>query len=119
MKARLVPLYLDPGRDADFDKQLAALHSLLESEAEFLQPVALGAPVPAAEAVVFPQVLGEAYRQVPAFKSIDLPILLVTSEFGTLSMWDWEIAEYLRSQGVETIGPYNLEQTRNVCRRWA
>ena len=25
MKARLVPLYLDPGRDDDFDKQLAAI----------------------------------------------------------------------------------------------
>ena len=72
MKARLVPLYLDPGRDDDFDKQLAALHSLLESEAEFLQPVALGAPLPEAEAVVFPQVLGEAYRQVPAFQ-VDRP----------------------------------------------
>ncbi len=29
MKARLVPLYLDPGRDDDFDKQLAALRTLL------------------------------------------------------------------------------------------
>ena len=68
MKARLVPLYLDPGRDADFDKQLAALHSLLAEKRSFCEPVALGAPVPAAEAVVFPQVLGEAYRQVAAFQ---------------------------------------------------
>jgi hypothetical protein len=72
--------------------------------------------VPAAEAVIFPQVLGEAYRQVPAFQSIRLPILLITSEFGTLSMWDWEIAEYLRSHGVQTIGPYSLRQTQHVCR---
>ncbi len=116
MKARLVPLYLDPGRDADFDKQLAALRSLLGEQVEFLDPVALGSAVPEAEAVIFPQVLGEAYRQVPAFQSIRLPILLITSEFGTLSMWDWEIAEYLRSHGVQTIGPYSLRQTQHVCR---
>ena len=29
MKARLVPLYFDPGRDDDFDKQLAAIRTLL------------------------------------------------------------------------------------------
>ncbi|MHB8969105.1 MAG: hypothetical protein ACYC3X_04050 [Pirellulaceae bacterium] len=116
MKARLVPLYLDPGRDDDFDKQLAALRTLLAEQVEFLAPVALGSKIPEAEAVIFPQVLGEAYRQVPAFQAIRLPILLITSEFGTLSMWDWEIAEYLRSHGVQTIGPYTLSQTQHVCR---
>jgi hypothetical protein len=119
MKARLVPLYLDPGRDAGFDAQLAALGTLLEDCAELLPPVALGQGLPDADAVVFPQVLGEAYRQVPAFQAIDLPILLITSEFGTLSMWDWEIAEYLRSHGVATIGPYKLSQARNACRALA
>jgi len=116
MKARLVPLYLDPGRDGDFDTQLAAMRELLADDVEFLEPVALGQEIPAAEAVIFPQVLGEAYRRVPAFQAIRLPILLITSEFGTLSMWDWEIAEYLRSHGVQTIGPYSLQQTQHVCR---
>ena len=115
MRARLVPLYFDPGRDGDFDTQLGALESLLADRVELLEPVALGSPLPEAEAAVFPQFLGEAYRQVEAFRSIGLPILVVTSEFGTLSMWDWEIIEYLRSQGVETIAPYTLEQTRKVC----
>lgn len=116
MKPRLVPLYFEPGRDADFDRQLDALRALLADDAELLAPVPLGAPLPEAEAAVFPQLLGEAYRALPAFQAIDVPILLVTSEFGTLSMWDWEIAEYLRSAGVATIGPYSLAQTRNVCR---
>jgi hypothetical protein len=114
MKARLVPLYFDPGRDADFDRQLAALRGLLADRAELLPPLPLGVELPEAEAVIFPQLLGVAYRQAKAFQSIRLPILLVTSEFGTLSMWDWEIAEYLRSQGVQTIGPYHLEQTRKI-----
>ncbi len=114
MKARLVPLYFDPGRDADFDRQLTALRGLLADRAELLEPRPLGAAIPEAEAVLFPQLLGVAYRQREAFQALRLPILLVTSEFGTLSMWDWEIAEYLRTEGVETIGPYDVEQTRKV-----
>lgn len=115
MKARLVPLYFDPGRDDDFGVQLEALRSLLADYVELLEPVALGSPLPEADAVLFPQLLGEAYRQAGAFQGIDLPILFITSEFGTLSMWDWEIAEYLNGCGVETIAPYNLEQTKRIC----
>ena len=115
MKARLIPIYFDPGRDSDFDKQLKALRSLLADLVELLEPVPLGSPLAEAEAVVFPQLLGEAYRQAKVFEAIDLPILFVTTEFGTLSMWDWEIAEYLKSCGVGTIAPYNLEQTKTVC----
>ncbi len=114
MKARLVPLYFDPGRDADFDRQLTVLRVLLADQAELLDPRPLGAPLPDADAVVFPQLLGVTYRRKEAFRAILLPILLVTSESGTLSMWDWEIAEYLRCEGVATIGPYNPGQTRRV-----
>ena len=119
MKARLVPLYFDPGRDADFDKQLGVLNRLLADWAELLPPVPLGSPLPEADAVIFPQLLGEAYRRLPEFKNLRLPILIVTSEFGTLSMWDWEIICYLKSEGVGTVAPYNLEQTRRVCRALA
>jgi hypothetical protein len=115
MKARLVPLYFDPGRDSDFDKMLEALRPLLAERVELLQPQPLGAPLPQAEAVLFPQLLGQAYRRVEAFRAIHVPILFVTTQFGTLSMWDWEIAEYLKSHGIQTIAPYNLEQTEHVC----
>lgn len=115
MKARLVPLYF-PNWDEDFDKQLAILRRLLAEECEFLEPVALGSPLPEAEAVLFPQMLGDAYRMLDAFKTIDRPILIITSEFGTVLMWDWEIVAYLRSAGVETIAPPSLEQSRKVCR---
>jgi hypothetical protein len=114
MKARLVPLYFDPGRDADFDRQMTALRGLMDDQVEWLDPRPLGAELPPAEAVIFPQLLGQAYRCLAAFQALRLPILLVTSEFGTLSMWDWEIAEYLRAEAVETIGPYNLEQTKKI-----
>jgi hypothetical protein len=116
MKARLVPLYFPVGKDGEFEQQAERLKILLAGEAELLEPVALGSPLPEAEAVVFPQLLGEAYRRVDQLQAINLPILIITSEFGTLSMWDWEIVSYLKSAGVETLAPYNLEQTKKICR---
>jgi hypothetical protein len=116
MKARLLPLYFQSGQDADFDTQVNRLNTLLADEAEILEPVALGSPLPDADAVVFPQMLGDAYRQVEDIRAINIPRLIVTSEFGTMSMWDWEIGSYLRTEGIETIAPYNLEQTRKVCK---
>lgn len=116
MQARLLPLYFEPGRDQEFDRQLQILRRLIPEEGELLEPVPLGADLPEAEAVIFPQLLGTAYRQKEFFKHISVPILVVTSEFGTCSMWDWEIAEYLRGEGVEMILPYSLEQTRTVVR---
>ncbi len=116
MKARLVPVYFASGQDADFKTQVENLKALLADEAEILAPVPLGTPLPEAEAVVFPQMLGDAYRQLDDIKAIALPLLIITSEFGTVSMWDWEIGSYLRAEGVETIAPYNLDQTRKICK---
>ena len=118
MKPRLIPLAF-PDRDADFDRQLTNLHHLLSADADILEPIPLGAPLPEAEAVVFPQVLGDAYRQLGNFKAISIPILFITSEFGTVSMWDWEIRSYLRAEGVETLAPCNLEQARLLCKTLA
>ncbi|UCD97373.1 MAG: hypothetical protein JSV42_10360 [Chloroflexota bacterium] len=114
MKARLVPLYFVNGRDPDFDLQLSRLKQLLSDQAEFLDPLPLGGELPEAEAVIFPQFLGEAYHTVDHFREIQLPILVITSEFGTVLMWDWEIVSYLRSEGVKTIAPSSLEQTQKI-----
>ncbi|MGD0610272.1 MAG: hypothetical protein ABSB41_02065 [Anaerolineales bacterium] len=116
MKARLVPLYFETGRDQDFDRQVANLGELLLEEAEILNPLPLGAHLPEADAVVFPQLLGNAYRQAEAIREIQIPRLIITSEFGTMSMWDWEIASYLKSKSIDTIACPSLEQTRIVCR---
>ncbi len=116
-KAQLIPVYFDPGRDEDFDVQLDRLREMLVDDADFLEPVPLGTALPPeADAALFPQLLGEAYRKLEALRAIDVPILIVTSEFGTLLMWDWEIASYLESEGVANIAPYSLEQTKMVCR---
>jgi len=114
-KARLIPVYFDPGRDADFDRQLERLTELLGDAVEWSKPIPLGGVPGEADAVVFPQLLGESYRRVADFKALRLPILILTSEFGTLSMWDWEILAYLRSNGVETLAPHSLQQTRMIC----
>lgn len=111
---RLLPLYFDPGRDEGFDIQLNILRDLLQNDVEFLPPAALGSELPPADAVIFPQFLGEGYRRLEKFRKITVPILVVTSEFGTLSMWDWELIAYLRSEGVRPIAPYSLEQTKKV-----
>lgn len=121
MKPRLAPLYFEPGRDDGFEIQLTKLRELLAEDAEFLKPVALGDALPPCEAAVFPQLLGEAYRCVESFRALDLPLLVLTSEFGTLSMWDWEILTYLKSEGAGThlIAPYNIGHTRMVLRSLA
>ena len=116
MKARLVPVYFKSGRDGEFDEQLKRLGSLFAAEAEILEPAALGSPLPEADAVVFPQLLGDSYSQIEALKEIDLPLLIITSEFGTVSMWDWEINTFLKSEGLKTFAPHDLEMARKTCR---
>lgn len=115
MTPRIAPIFFDPGRDAGFDAQMAALRALLpDNQVQWLNPVALGQALPECEAVLFPQFLGEGYRRLDDFRAIDKPILVVTSEFGTMSMWDWELIDYLRGEGVQTIAPYDIDQTREV-----
>jgi hypothetical protein len=115
MKARLIPVYFKSGTDLEFTKQVETLRNVLTEEAEILAPVALGSALPEAEAIIFPQLLGDAYKQLSDFKQINLPLLTVTSEFGTVSMWDWEIGALLRSEGLTVLAPYNLEQTQKIC----
>src|SRR5574341_404959 len=120
MRAKLVPVYFKNPLDADFVKQLNALRSLFAQDADLLEPLALGASLPEeADAVIFPQMLGEAYRRHVEFKALDLPILVITSEFGTVSMWDWEINTYLAADGIRVLAPNSLEQARKFIKACA
>jgi hypothetical protein len=119
MLAKVVPIYFKKGRDQDFDTQLNLLKGLLAEYIEFTPEVGLGDPLPEADAVLFPQILGEAYRQLDDFQSIDVPIAIITTEFGTMAMWDWEIIKYLRTENVDVIAPYNMGQTKNLARALA
>jgi hypothetical protein len=119
MKAKLVPIYFKSPEDPDFRNQVKNLHELLADEAEILAPVKLGQRLPETDGVIFPQMLGEAYRELDNIKMLPQPLVVVTSEFGTVSMWDWEINSYLMAKGVKVIGPNTLEKTKQVCRAFA
>jgi len=116
MKARLVPVYFKAGMDEDFRSQLANLKKLLTEVADFQEPMALGSRLQDADAVVFPQLLGDAFRQIQELKKINLPFLVLTSEFGTVNMWDWEIVSFMKSEGIQTFAPYSIELTKKICR---
>jgi hypothetical protein len=87
MKARLLPVYFESARHEEYDEQYKTIKELLKDEADLLEPVPLGAPVNDVDAVVFLQLVGEAYRQVKDIQNINVPIVIITSEFGTVAMW--------------------------------
>jgi hypothetical protein len=116
-KPTLLPIYFSAEPEEEFTRQVATLHRLFGDVADFLEPARLGSVVPqSADAVVLPQVLGAAYRHIQELKAIPVPLLIITSEFGTVSMWDWEIAAYMRSEGIASLAPSNLEQARKIFR---
>ena len=119
MKARLVPVYFQSGENDEFKQQLEILKALLSDEAEILEPAALGASLPEADAVLFPQLLGDAFKQVEEVRKTNLPLLVVTSEFGTVAMWDWEIISFFKSEGLKVFAPYHLDLTKKICRALA
>ncbi len=119
MKAKIVPIYFRTADDPAFVAQLNQLRTLLAEEADIVEPVKLGEPVPETDAVIFPQMLGDAFRLAEKFRQLPQPLMIVTSEFGTVSMWDWEINSYLTAKGVRVVGPTSLEKTKQVCRAFA
>lgn len=119
MKAKLVPIYFKSADSPDFVTQLSKLRELLADEAEFLAPIRMGDSVPGTDGVIFPEMLGEAFRLLDKIQKLPQPLLVATSEFGTVSMWDWEINSYLAAKGVKVIGPTSLEKTKQVCRAFA
>lgn len=116
MKARLVPLYFRSADDPEFSAQVGKLKELLREEADIGEPHPLGSSIPEGDAVLLPQVLGDAYRRVEEIQAIPLPIIVATSEFGMVNMWDWEIVGYLRNKGLEVFAPYTLDLTKSIIR---
>lgn len=116
MKARLVPLYFKSGIDEEFNEQVKNLKNLLSDVAEMLEPLAMGSSLPEADAVVFPVLSGDAYRQIEELRRIPLPLIILTSEFGTVNMWDWEIVSFLKSEGLKTFAPHSPDLAKKVCK---
>jgi hypothetical protein len=114
---QVLPVYLEERPTDAFTRQLDALKLLSDGLVEWLPPVQIGlAPNVAAAAIVVPDMSGLAYRLLREFQALHLPIIIITSEFGTVSMWDWEIRDYLRRREVETIAPTSLGEFHDLAR---
>ena len=66
---------------------MEVLRLLLADEAEILHPMALGQRLPEAEGILFPQLLGTAYRQKELLKEFE-SIGLKESHPVTQSFWE-------------------------------
>ena len=117
---RLLPVSLEREPGEPFARQLAELQRLSAGLVEWLPATYVGDRVPpGTTAVVVPDMSGLAYRLLAEFRAIEVPILVITSEFGTVSMWDWEIRDYLRRRGVDTVAPTSLQELTDLLRALA
>jgi hypothetical protein len=119
MNAKLVPLYFKEEINEEFKKQTANLKTLLYDVAEIMEPIRLGKKLPDADGVIFPELIGDAFIKIDLLKKINIPIIICTSDFGTVNMWDWEIVAFMKSEGVNVFSPYSLELTKIICRSLA
>ncbi len=119
-RPRLLPVSLEVEPGESFLRQLGELQRLSAGLADWLPAAYVGDPVPSdVTAVVVPDLSGLAYRLLDEFRRIDVPILVITSEFGTVSMWDWEIRDYLRRRGVDTVAPTSSNELTDLLRALA
>ena len=121
MKATLLPMYLPERNEREveeFSAQLERLKKMYGQEATFLEPVPVSGNIPTtADAVVFPQLIGSAFGVKDTLNAIDIPIVVLTSPFGTVEMWDWEIVSFLREETCLTVfSPYTVELARVIIR---
>lgn len=119
-KTKLVPMYLPEMNEREkkeYVEQLARLNEYFGDVAEWLDPVCTGNPVPKeADAAVFVLLLGSVYSKRGYFAEIGLPFIVLTSRFGTVEMWDWEIISYLRDHGLTVFSPYNIPLAKTIIR---
>ena len=120
MKAKLVPLIfeeINEREQSELQIQMQRIQELYGDTAELLKPIPVGAPLPdEADAILFPQMIYAAYRHDQVFKSYQLPMIVITSGFGTVEMWDWEIITYLRDLGCTVFSPYSVELGKTILR---
>ena len=118
-KAVLLPVYFEETNEreiGEMHEQMEYLRGYYGEVAQFLDPVMVGDEMPEADALVFPKMIFAAFRHDDFFRSLDLPILVLTSKYGTVEMWDWEIVTYLRDLGCTVFSPYNVELGKVIIR---
>ena len=120
MKAILQPLYL-AGRNerevGEYEEQLWQLRKLYGDEANFWSPRVWKRSAGRGAGVVFPQLFGAVFREKERLSKVELPIIILTSEFGTVEMWDWEIVAWMRDElHLNVFSPYNVELAKVIMR---
>jgi hypothetical protein len=115
---RLQPVFLESAPSATFQRVLSALKELAAGLAVWLEPLPIAAAAGTnASAVVVPDFSGKVYGQLSQFAAIgDAPIVLATSDHGTVFMWDWEGRDWLRRRGVHTLAPTSLTEFQDILR---
>ena len=118
-KARLIPLYFKAANERELGEmaeQVERLQVLYGDVAEILPPACVGDPIPETDAIVFPQLIGAAFGDSGKLAEYGLPMIALTSKFGTVEMWDWEIVTYLREKGLNVFSPYTIELAKAIIR---
>ena len=104
----------------DFDRQLEKIESFYGELIECLPAVPLGSDIPShVDMALFPQLIFGAFRHDDKMKAIPVPILVITSRFGTVEMWDWEIVTYMKDLGMDVYAPYTVEIAKIILRTFA
>jgi len=120
MKACVAVVYFNDINEREQDElkaQCKVLQEMYGNVAEFLPPTSVSCDLPKeARAVVFPQLVGQAFSQKAALQKIKLPVIVLTSQFGTVEMWDWEIVTYLRDAGLNVFSPYTVDLAKAIFR---
>ena len=115
MKAKIVPMRFCSTSQEDFDKIFESLKKLYAQEAEFLDPVVMGECLPDADAILIPVMAVDVYTKIEEMKkSIDLPLIVITTVFGVSLMFDWESVNYLKSKGFDVYNPYSVELAKTI-----
>lgn len=122
-KAKLVPLKfseINEREEEEYRRQMERLQEIYQDTAEFSEPVTVGEKAPEdADGILFPQLIFAAFRHDEELKSYSLPMLILTSPYGTIEMWDWEIATYLKGLGCRVFSPYDVGMGKTVIRALA
>lgn len=121
VKTKVLPLRLVELNDrerGEYQLQMRQLQQHYGDVAEFLPTRDLGEDIPPeADAVVFPKFIGSIFEHKNELSSIQKPILALTSEFGTVEMWDWEVVTWMRENvGLNVFTPYTVELGKVVLR---
>ena len=122
LKARIVPLRFQEINErelGEYNAQLSSLCDIYGDVADFLDTVIVGEDIPECDAVVFPQLIGAAYHYKEKLLGYNRPMVVITSQFGTVDMGDWELIAYMRSAGLSVFSPYNIELGKVVFRALA